>query len=214
MERKSHRPNKIQKTLIVLGDNKVGKTSMLIQLSKGRFKEEYQSTIGADFYSKDFTLNNERITLMLWDTNGEEKKDSIIPNKFYLTANSFIIILSYEQLEPFSSFCSWLDFIKEAGKYQRNSIARNADVFVIINKRDLKEKKFDKRELEERIKTEYPFVYIFDISSRDNKGVDNLFQRICRKLLGEELDVDESMNRTASSLIFLESNRKNCPKCC
>ena len=59
---------KITKTIVLYGLNGVGKTTLLLQLTKNRFENKYQTTIGVNFYMKEF----ENTILSIWDTCGDE----------------------------------------------------------------------------------------------------------------------------------------------
>ena len=59
--------------IIFLGDQGVGKSSILNRFSQDKFENEYQATIGLDFHSKNATINGALVRLLLYDTAGQEK---------------------------------------------------------------------------------------------------------------------------------------------
>ena len=58
--------------LVFLGDQSVGKTSIITRFMYGTFDAAYSSTIGIDFLSKTMYLEDRTIRLQLWDTAGQE----------------------------------------------------------------------------------------------------------------------------------------------
>jgi GTPase SAR1 family protein len=58
--------------LVFLGDQGVGKTSMITRFMYDTFDNAYQATIGIDFLSKTMYLEDRTVRLQLWDTAGQE----------------------------------------------------------------------------------------------------------------------------------------------
>jgi hypothetical protein len=49
-------------------DGRVGKTCLMNQYVQKRFDSKYKATIGADFLTKDVTIEDKLITLQVWAT--------------------------------------------------------------------------------------------------------------------------------------------------
>ena len=58
--------------LVFLGDQGVGKTSMITRFMYDTFDNAYQATIGIDFLSKTMYMEDRTVRLQLWDTAGQE----------------------------------------------------------------------------------------------------------------------------------------------
>jgi Ras-related protein Rab-6A len=58
--------------LVFLGDQGVGKTSIITMFMFGTFEANYKATIGIDFLSKTMYLEDRTLRLQLWDTAGQE----------------------------------------------------------------------------------------------------------------------------------------------
>lgn len=54
--------------MIFLGDQSVGKSCILNRYVNDTFTEEYQATIGLDFLSKNITINETDVRMLLYDT--------------------------------------------------------------------------------------------------------------------------------------------------
>lgn len=46
--------------VIILGDSGVGKTSLMQQFVNSKFSHQYKATIGADFLTKEITVDNNK----------------------------------------------------------------------------------------------------------------------------------------------------------
>ena len=57
--------------IVILGDSNVGKTCLLQQFVNKQFSMSYKATVGADFLSKEISVDEEPITLQIWDTAGQ-----------------------------------------------------------------------------------------------------------------------------------------------
>ena len=51
--------------IVVLGDSGVGKTSLLDQYVNRKFSTAYKATIGADFLTKEVTIDDKLVTLQV-----------------------------------------------------------------------------------------------------------------------------------------------------
>jgi small GTP-binding protein len=63
---------------VIVGDSNVGKSSILLKLVHRKFKKKKHPTIGIDFFAYRFKKNNKQIKLILWDTAGQDKFESIV----------------------------------------------------------------------------------------------------------------------------------------
>jgi small GTP-binding protein len=64
--------NTIQKFKVVLvGDQSVGKSSIISRYIRNEFDPTKNPTIGIDFISKNIAVSGKMIRLQLWDTAGQ-----------------------------------------------------------------------------------------------------------------------------------------------
>ena len=68
-----------------------GKTSLLSRFMTGKFNNQYKATIGADFVSKELTIDDTVYNLQLWDTAGQERFQSL-GFTFYRGADGCILV--------------------------------------------------------------------------------------------------------------------------
>ncbi len=52
--------------IVIIGSAGVGKTSLLHRFVNNKFDLRYKATIGADFLSKELSVDNKLVTLQIW----------------------------------------------------------------------------------------------------------------------------------------------------
>jgi GTPase SAR1 family protein len=124
-------------------------------------------------------------TLNLWDTCGNEKALKILPSVIYKSASAYIIQCSYDNIDSLNSIPLWL---KHISVYISNNTHTTDLRFIqiIINKSELKAKKFNKKDLV-RILDEHavPNVIINEVSAKDNTNVDSIFDNLIGYISGK-----------------------------
>ena len=133
---------------ILVGDSQVGKTSIITQLVRKTFDEEYIQTIAGDKSTKDIELSNGKtLNLEIWDTAGQEIYRNV--NKIFMK-NAKIVILVYDMTSE-NSFKGLNDWYKQVIEVNdKNEIQFG----VVANKSDLYEdQKVNKDEAENYAKS-------------------------------------------------------------
>ena len=119
--------------IVFLGNQSVGKTSIIHRFIYDSFDENYQATIGIDFMSQKMYVEDKIIILNLWDTAGQERFKSLIPS--YIK-DSAVAIVCYDvtSRESFQSIDKWIEDARAL---------RDDDVLLILagNKCDLNERR-------------------------------------------------------------------------
>src|ERR1700744_4471250 len=87
---------------------------MLVQVNK-KFSTSYKATIGADFLTKEVTVDDRIVTLQLWDTAGQERFQSL-GVAFYRGADCCVLVYDVNNSKSFETLDSWRDeFLIQAG---------------------------------------------------------------------------------------------------
>jgi len=120
--------------LVFLGEQSVGKTSLITRFMYDTFDGNYQATIGIDFLSKTMYLDDRTVRLQLWDTAGQERFRSLIPS--YIRDSSVaIVVYDVTNRESFQSTSKWVEDVRAE---------RGNDVIIALvgNKTDLSDKRY------------------------------------------------------------------------
>lgn len=164
----SYRIKKSLLKIILLGDAAVGKTSLMNQYVKQRFYEKYKTTIGADFLTKELTIDNKMITLQIWDTAGQERFASL-GTAFYRGSDCCILVYDMSNPLTIKNLEIWRkEFLSISNVY-------NTDTFPFIlvgNKSDINDE--DNSEIEDFI-NKYNIKF-FKTSAKENKNVEIIFR--------------------------------------
>ncbi|ETO11967.1 Rab7 [Reticulomyxa filosa] len=150
-----------------------------------KFSKTYKATIGADFLTKEITIDDTLVTLQIWDTAGQERFQSL-GVAFYRGAGIYFVyacILVYDLTDQksFDSLESWMnEFLNQANP----SDAREYPFLVLGNKADLAKAQRKVVDAKARqwcqLKNEIPF---FETSAKDDANIEQAFLTIARKAL-------------------------------
>lgn len=94
--------------IIVVGNGKVGKTTLTIKFVKNIYTSEYKKTLGVDFLrTKKYVKPIDReVEYFIWDTAGQDYYDAIT-KRYYRGADAALIVFSITDKESFDSVTSW-----------------------------------------------------------------------------------------------------------
>ncbi|ERE78597.1 Ras-Related Protein Rab-6A [Manis pentadactyla] len=198
--------------LVFLGEQSVGKTSLITRFMYDSFDNTYQATIGIDFLSKTMYLEDRTIRLQLWDTAGQERFRSLIPSyirdsaaavvrlqlwdtagqeRFRSLIPSYIrdstvavVVYDITNVNSFQQTTKWIDDVRTE---------RGSDVIIMLvgNKTDLADKRQVSIEEGERKAKELNVMFI-ETSAKAGYNVKQLFRRVAAALPGMESTQDRS----------------------
>ena len=155
--------------IIFLGDQYVGKSSILNRFYQDRFEPDYQATIGLDFHSKNVEIKGTTIRLLLYDTAGQEKFKSLIP-MYIRDANIIIVVYDISSKDSFIHTDHWVNETKD--------LKREDAIFVLVgNKIDLEDKRAVSQKEAEDFAAEKGFLF-HEVSAKTGDEVQELFNSI------------------------------------
>lgn len=82
----------IQKKVAMLGMYAVGKTSLVQRYIKSIFDEKYLTTIGVKIDKKELTIQDQEVTLMLWDIAGAEDHFTV-PSSYIKGSSGYLLVI-------------------------------------------------------------------------------------------------------------------------
>ena len=163
--------------LVFLGEQSVGKTSLITRFMYDTFDNTYQATIGIDFLSKTMYLEDRTIRLQLWDTAGQERFRSLIPS-YIRDSTVAVVVYDVTNANSFHQTSKWIDDVRTE---------RGSDVIIMLvgNKTDLAEKRQVSTDEGEKRSKEMNVMFI-ETSAKTGYNVKNLFRRVAAALPGME----------------------------
>ena len=82
----------LKKKICLLGSYGVGKTSLVARFVRSMFDDKYHTTVGVKIDKKVVTLEDQEITLMLWDMAGEEDGAPVRLNQVKDAAGYLLVV--------------------------------------------------------------------------------------------------------------------------
>ena len=198
--------------LIVLGDSGVGKTNIISRYVSNTFSNDSKATVGVEFFTKPFRVNNDIVKLEIWDTAGQERYKSIT-SAYYKGSRGALLVYDITRPSTFEDIEKWMTELKE-------KVRGSLKIIIIGNKLDLtKERKVDTETALEKAKSLN--VPLMETSAFNSTNIQKAFESILREMYKEfkkEKDGEKKeQNRTEGVKIETESKSKNDKKaggCC
>ncbi|XP_037325828.2 RAB6B, member RAS oncogene family a isoform X2 [Pungitius pungitius] len=163
--------------LVFLGEQSVGKTSLITRFMYDSFDNTYQATIGIDFLSKTMYLEDRTVRLQLWDTAGQERFRSLIPS-YIRDSTVAVVVYDITNVNSFQQTSKWIEDVRTE---------RGSDVIIMLvgNKTDLADKRQITIEEGEQRAKELSVMFI-ETSAKTGYNVKQLFRRVAAALPGME----------------------------
>ncbi|MFX1425761.1 MAG: Rab family GTPase [Promethearchaeota archaeon] len=168
---------KLRYKITVVGDVRVGKTSLITKYTLGTFETDYIETIGAQFSKYDKEIDGNSIRLLFWDIAGQRDFDFLRPS-FYRESNAAIIVYSLEENRlgelSFQNIKSWNEEIKQ--------FCRIIPTVLFANKVDLIDEDSLDHSPIQKVIDDLGFLDYYITSAKTGQGVHKAFNAIIEKL--------------------------------
>ena len=177
--------------IVFLGDQSVGKTSIINRFIYDTFEDVYQATIGIDFLSKPVYVDDKTIRLQLWDTAGQERFKSLIPS---YVKDSSVAVICYDitNADTFNSVKTWVE-------NARSMRGEEVVLFIAGNKSDLAEQRAVSEEDGEKLADELGASF-FETSAKSGENVKTLFDDLAKKLIGTDANEQDEVQKKGIKL--------------
>ncbi|MGB1310629.1 MAG: Rab family GTPase [Leucothrix sp.] len=174
----------VQKKICLLGAFAVGKTSLVLRYVNSIFGEKYHTTVGVKIDKKQLTVNEQAITLMIWDLAGQDELTRLRTSYLRGVAGYVIVVDGTRPL----SIDTAITMHQEAREY-----TGDVPFIIAINKADLKDEwQVDALQLK---KLEDEGVTIILTSAKTGDGVEETFQLLAENLLNVDALPNKNENK-------------------
>ena len=157
----------------IVGDSKVGKTTLLHQYLSKRYISNAERTIGSNFFVKRLKLSDikEKITLQVWDLAGQDHF-KWVRYAFYKGARGIVYVYDLKRPETFKHVYKWKEEIE--------SVLGIIPNILVGNKSDLLNPKSSSIDIDmvNRLKNELSAIAYFETSAKLGTNVDPVFIKL------------------------------------
>ena len=202
--------------IIVIGDSGVGKSCLTNKATNNIFEENYNATVGFEFFTFNIKMLNKIIKLQIWDTCGQELYRSLITN-FYRNSSLAIIVYAINSKTSYENIEMWL-------KELRTHSNPDAKVFLIGNKADLEKERVISIEEGEKFKEQNKLHFFTEASAKTGLNAQKIFVQAAYTLYqdylkykGEEQSVKSEVSVKTMELStkkIEKDKKKNTGGCC
>ena len=182
--------------MLILGDSRVGKTSIRDQFINHEFLKDYHPTIGLDFLSKSVDIDGTLVTVQIWDIAGIEKYQPL-STKYFQDSDCCALVYDISDKKSFNNILRFKNaFLEECG-------LMNEDKFPFLllgNKVDLSEglvRNVSEEDAKEFAEANY--MKFYEVSAKTSDNLQIAFESIIREALrrsilkngGEKIETPE-----------------------
>mgnify|MGYP001812898857 FL=1 len=151
--------------IVMAGNGRVGKSSLLHRYVAGQFNRSYSVTIGADFASREVDMGDRTIRLIIWDLAGQ-RRFHVVRDGFYRGARVVILVFDITNRRSWEDLLLWeKEIVRRVPK---------ARIVVVGNKTDLQRKRAIAHQVAHRWAMQNRYGYV-ETSCATGAGVDDLF---------------------------------------
>ena len=164
----------------IIGDFGVGKSSILNTLNNN---SEFccQSTLGVDFFNKNFNYENQSYKFHIWDTAGQERFRAIV-RSYFRDLDVVILVFDVTDIYALDNLEKWdtdLEYINT-----------NPNIIKILvgNKIDSPDRYISAENAQKKA-NKFKYKYL-ETTCKDKKTIDNLFENIVKIIYQKNITQD------------------------
>ena len=197
--------------ILTIGDQFVGKSSIIIKYIDDKFDEKIKPTLAIDYKTKLIQKGDELIKITIFDTAGEEKYRHLIKN-YYNGSNGILLIYDITNKNSFDNLNFWLK------ELEKNCNLNNLYIYLVGNKSDLKKKRVVSYDEAKNFADLKKIPYI-EISAKTGDNIDKLFNDFIKGTIIniiEQKKKDSSFLKESFKISFLDKDEKTVrnKRCC
>ena len=146
--------------IILLGETKVGKTSLINRLCNNQYNENLPQTSSIQSYNYLVKVNEFILRMQIWDISGQEKNNALI-NNYFQSTDYAIYLYSIDDKQSFNKLKDWFE------NFQKKNDNTDARTILLGNKKDLNKERVVTYEQGEIFAKEYQITSFKEISCKN-----------------------------------------------
>jgi small GTP-binding protein len=174
--------------ILVVGDCKVGKSSLIKRITSNKFDPNYKPTKGYEFYNYMVKIDDTYVKLQVWDMCGDEKYLPALLN-LYRNASIGILVYSINDYNSFQNLDTWITQLK------KNAPVNNK-IILIGNKSDEDGNKEVTYDDGKKICQKYNLELFMEVSAKDGIQSPNFLEIAAVNIYEEHLQHGDEMDTT------------------
>ena len=191
--------------IIVIGESRVGKTSLIKRYTKDQFGGVYLTTVGIDFQDKTIEIEDKKVKLQVWDTAGQERFRNVAKN-YFQSSNGFLLVFDITDKESFQKLNDfWMEQLNMHAPKKAKSV-------LVGNKSDLAGQRQVSIEDAEEFAKDNNLKY-YEVSAKEGTKVVELFFYLANEIYQSHTYEENNYNKNIT-LKKEKSKKKDKKKCC
>jgi small GTP-binding protein len=190
-------------SLIMIGDNSVGKTTLMKKFITGKYCDSFAPTLGVELYKKEIEINNKQYLIRIWDTCGQERFRSL-SKSYFRNSDGIMLLFDLNSTKRFDNLSSWFNSIKDCGceDIPMIIVGTKCDLECLVSKEAI-------NQLEEDNKL---ILNYFKCSSKENIGVEEPFIELAKIIvkLGKTRERENSKIKIKKSENLKKKTKRTC----
>ena len=194
--------------VVIVGDSGVGKSNLIKRFTTNEFLANSKATVGVEFLSKSYKINDKIFKIEMWDTAGQERYKSIT-SAYYKGAKGALVVYDTTSAQSFENVDKWYNEIKE-------KTGKDIKLILIGNKIDLAEQKVVNTD-EALAKAKTWGIPLMETSAKSAVNVKEAFHDLLKEMyleMNKNLQNVENKNLENNNGVQLEANEKKEKKGC
>jgi len=163
------------KKVCILGARAVGKSSLIKRFLSAKFSDGYSATVGANIEKIVLDIDGDRVQLMLWDIQGEDRAGQAFTH-YLKGASALIYVVDGTRLGT-------LEAAMELRKEAEDHLGCKPPSIMLFNKSDLAKRWEISSSMINDVESDGIFALL--TSANEGSGVNTAFNLITRVILGK-----------------------------
>ncbi|XP_052774262.1 uncharacterized protein LOC128212912 [Mya arenaria] len=161
--------------VVLLGDQYVGKSSIMLRHVHGRFTPNYVQTYGTEFDKWRTNVDGVSVLLRIYDSMGQADMRTVV-RSVYRDAHGILLVFDFSRKSTLDQAKEWLKMIEE-------TCPERPEMILVGNKADLDEN-HDSTNLKSAKQTaESLGLELVTVSAKTGENLDHVFSLISQKLV-------------------------------
>ena len=176
--------------IVLLGEGRVGKTSLVSRFVKGKFSDTEESTVQANMYNKKkVNVDGKTVDLSIWDTAGQERFHALGPI-YYRNAAGAVLVYDITDADTFEKVKTWV-------KELRQVVGDSIQLVICGNKGDMeKDRAVEIAMAEKYAKTQN--AKHFTTSAKADMNVQEAFEALAAAIMLQVGEVADGIGKVSA----------------